>query len=91
MKTPNETPAAILKEKIAALNEKANAARSEGDRDSFDYFVDKMIDLENAYFDAGHNPSAYSGAVAGPNLNLGANLNLSDSASTWVGPRPTLS
>ena len=62
MTTPNETPATILKAKVAALNKKANTARSEGDRAAYDYFVEKIIDLENAYFDAGHNPSAYYNA-----------------------------
>ena len=62
MNATDTNPAAILKGKIAILNEKANTARSEGDRDSFDYFVDQMIELENAYFDAGRDPSAYCNA-----------------------------
>lgn len=40
-----------LVNKINALSKKADIAKSEGDRDAYEYFVDQMIILENTHFD----------------------------------------
>jgi len=50
-----------LQSKLSELNTQANTARSTGDRDLYDDLVDQMIDLENAYLDAGGElpPPAY--------------------------------
>jgi len=40
-----------LVNKINALSQKADIAKSEGDRDAYEYFVDQMIILENTHFD----------------------------------------
>ena len=52
---------ARLNAQIATLNTEADAALSNRDREAYDTLVDQMIDLENAYLDAGGElpPPAY--------------------------------